>query len=70
MGATVDPDWRDWLDGAALVARDDGTCLIRTVGCDQAMLLGLIVRLRDLGIPLIGVYPDRNAVRPVPASTD
>lgn len=57
MGAPVGPEWQEWLDDARIVAREDGTGLVTAVVRDQAMLLGLLNRIRDLGIPLLGVYP-------------
>jgi hypothetical protein len=47
------------------VSREDGTSLITTTVRDQAMLLGLLIRIRDLGIPLLGLYPaSENDLRP------
>jgi hypothetical protein len=67
VGATIDRGWTEWLDGADIVAAEDGTGLITAVGCDQAMLLGLLTRIRDLGIPLLGVYPGSAVRQPDPS---
>jgi hypothetical protein len=57
VGAPVGPEWREWLDDARIEARDDGTGLVTATVRDQAMLLGLLTRIRDLAIPLLGLYP-------------
>lgn len=47
--------WADELGAAELVQADDGTTVLRGIAGDQAVLHGLLQRLRDLGITLIGV---------------
>jgi hypothetical protein len=53
----LDPRWSAWLDGMALIARDDGTTVVRGAVADQAALHGLLDRIRDIGLPLISVVP-------------
>lgn len=64
VGAALGPKWEEWLDGSQVLSRDDGTGMVTAVVRDQAMLLGLLNRIRDLGIPLLGLYPasERRAV--------
>jgi len=51
----LEPRWSDWLDGLALIRKDDGTTLIQGPVGDQAALFGVIHRLRDMALPLISV---------------
>lgn len=60
IGAELGPDWRDWFNGATLVVQPDGTALITVAVQDQAMLYGLLLRTRDLGVPLLGLSSSRT----------
>lgn len=51
VGAVLGQEWTDWFDGAQFVDRGDGTGLITASVRDQAMLFGLLIRIRDLGVP-------------------
>jgi hypothetical protein len=53
-----------WFDGMTLSLGGDGTTVIRGPVADQAVLHGLLQRIRDLGIPLLSV------ARTSPASAD
>lgn len=57
LGARVGPEWSDWLDGAEILGRADGSAMVTAYVPDQARLFGLLLRVRDLGIPLLGLYP-------------
>ena len=46
--------WADWFDGMAIESEGDVTTLTGQV-LDQSALHGLLVRVRDLGLPLISV---------------
>lgn len=59
VGAALGQEWTGWFDDAAIVDRDDGTGLITVSVRDQAMLFGFLIRIRDLGVPLLGLYPGR-----------
>ena len=51
----LDQRHKEWLDGFTMTLRPNGeTILIGTVA-DQAALYGLLIRIRDLGIPLLSV---------------
>lgn len=58
IGTVLGPNWADWFAGSKIIAREDGSGIIVAAVRDQAMLFGLLLRIRDLGIPLLGVYPD------------
>ena len=46
--------WSDWFEGMTIEAEGAVTIINGTV-LDQAALHGLLVRIRDLGLPLISV---------------
>jgi hypothetical protein len=47
--------WAAWFGGLSLTQESDGTTVIRGAVIDQAALHGLLSKVRDLGLPLIGV---------------
>lgn len=54
VGAALDSDCGAWFDGFEVVGSGDVTVL-RGVVADQSALHGVLARLRDLAIPLLGV---------------
>jgi hypothetical protein len=51
----LDESWASWLSDMSIIQRPDGTTLITGQIADQAALIGLLSRLRDLGMPLLSV---------------
>ena len=54
--------WTDWFDGMAITLEDDGNTLLTGPVADQAILHGLIKKVRDIGMTLVSVnsvLPDR-----------
>jgi hypothetical protein len=49
------PCWSEWLGGLAIANLEDGECLLTGPVVDQAALHGLLVKVRDLNLPLISV---------------
>ena len=47
--------WSAWFDGMSLTRESDGTTVIQGWVVDQAALHGLLMKVRDLGLPLIAV---------------
>ncbi len=47
--------WSDWLGGLAVQRQKDGTTLLVGPVVDQAALHAVIIRIRDLGLPLLSV---------------
>jgi hypothetical protein len=47
-------EWSDWFSGMTVESKDDVTILTGKL-LDQSALHGLLVRIRDLGLPLISV---------------
>jgi len=50
----LDARWQAWFEGMTITASDDET-IIRGTLADQAALHSLLMRIRDLGLPLIAV---------------
>ena len=53
--------WSDWLGGLAVQRQEDGTTLLVGQVVDQAALHGVLIRIRDLGLPLLSL---KRAVGP------
>ena len=53
----LDQRWVDWFDGLTLTHRGDGTTVLQGRVADQPALHGLLLKIRDLGIPLLSVTP-------------
>ena len=51
----LEPRWAAWFDGMALTHGSDGTTTIHGPVADQAALFGLLLKLRDTGLPLVSV---------------
>ena len=47
--------WTAWFDGLQLSDEGDGTTVISGRVVDQAALHGLLLKLRDLGLPLLSL---------------
>jgi hypothetical protein len=48
-------DWSDWFDGLEIETLANGETLLTGPLKDQAALHGVLVRIRDLGLPLVSV---------------
>jgi hypothetical protein len=53
----LDTAWSDWFEGMTITHLECGETVLRGRVPDQAALHGLIVKVRDLGMPLIAVDP-------------
>ncbi|MEM7134573.1 MAG: hypothetical protein AAF702_50370 [Chloroflexota bacterium] len=53
----LDEAWSEWLNGSEVEHCQDGTTLVTRVVQDQAALFGLLIKIRDLGLPLISLNP-------------
>ncbi len=51
----LDEGWSSWLGGMTIVPQASGDTLLRGPIRDQAALHGLIVKIRDMGLPLLSV---------------
>jgi hypothetical protein len=50
----LEPRWELWFDGLRLSIDQDTTILSGTLA-DQAALYGVLLKIRDLGLPLLSV---------------
>jgi hypothetical protein len=53
----LDQHWSTWFDGLSITHEPDGTTTLAGLIVDQAALHGVLIKVRDLGLPLIGVCP-------------
>ena len=51
----LDSEWTHWFDGMRVTPEDDGNTLVTGPVLDQAVLFGLLRKVRDLGMPLLSV---------------
>ena len=51
----LDGRWADWFEGMTITLEDNGDTLLAGPVVDQAALHGLLIRVRDLGMPLVSV---------------
>jgi hypothetical protein len=58
----LDARWRAYFDGLVLTSDADGTTVIHGPELDQAALYAVLLKLRDLGLPLLSVtgIPDET----------
>jgi hypothetical protein len=48
-------EWSAWFDGLAITNIEQGEAIISGVIVDQAALFGVLLKIRDLGLPLLAV---------------
>ena len=51
----LDAHWSPWFDDLAITNQPNGEAVLAGPLLDQAALHGVLVKLRDLGLPLIAV---------------
>lgn len=51
----LDLDWEEWFAGLCFTHLPDGTTLLHGQVSDQPALLGLLLRINQLGLPLLRV---------------
>jgi hypothetical protein len=51
----LDRRWDAWFDGQHLTYESDGTTVIHCPVLDQAAVYSVLLKLRDLGLPLVSV---------------
>ena len=51
----LDPAWSEWLGGISIVPVPNGETLLTGPVADQAALHGLLNRIRDMNLKLVGV---------------
>ena len=53
----LDGRWSAWFDGLTITNLADGQAMLAGVIQDQAALFGALLKIHDLGLPLIAVRP-------------
>ena len=51
----LDYCWSHWFEELTIVQKDNGETLLSGPVVDQAALYGLLIKVRDLGLPLVSV---------------
>jgi hypothetical protein len=51
----LDSKWADWFAGLSITSLENGETLLTGQVLDQAVLHGLLRKVRDVGLPLISV---------------
>ena len=51
----LDRKWADWFAGLNITSQASGETLLTGPVLDQAMLYGLLRKVRDVGLPLVAV---------------
>jgi hypothetical protein len=47
--------WNEWFDGFTITNVEHGEAIISGINVDQSALHGVLMKVRDLGLPLLGV---------------
>jgi hypothetical protein len=51
----LDGEWSDWFDGLTVILVDNGETILTGPIVDQTALHGLLIKIRDLGLPLLAL---------------
>jgi hypothetical protein len=59
----LDSTWSEWFDGLAITLVDSGETILTGPIVDQTALHGVLIKIRDLGLPLLRlsrIEPERE----------
>ena len=65
----LDSQWTDWFEDLTITLEEDGDTLLTGPVVDQAALHGLLKKVRDLGLPLLSVYPVEHSSATTPGTS-
>jgi len=51
----LDREWSEWFEGLAITLADNGDTILSGPIVDQTALHGLLIKIRDLGLPLLSL---------------
>ncbi len=51
----LDSEWSDWFDGLTITPVDTGETILSGPVVDQTALHGVLIKIRDLGLPLLSL---------------
>ena len=51
----LDSEWSDWFDGLTITQVDNGETIFSGPIVDQTALHGVLIKIRDLGLPLLSL---------------
>ena len=51
----LDSEWSDWFEGLTITHMDNGETVLTGPIVDQAALHGVLMKIRDLGLPLLSL---------------
>ena len=60
----LDSEWSDWFDGLTITLVDNGETILTGPIVDQAALHGVLIKIRDLGLPLLSLTRTKTAREP------
>lgn len=51
----LESDWSEWFDGLTITWMEPGETILTGPLVDQAALHGVLIKIRDLGLPLLSL---------------
>jgi hypothetical protein len=60
----LDSTWSEWFDGLSITLVDSGETILTGPIVDQTALHGVLIKIRDLGLPLLSltrIEPERES---------
>ena len=51
----LDSEWSEWFDGLTITMGDNGATILSGQLIDQTALHGVLIKIRDLGLPLLSL---------------
>ncbi len=56
----LDHRWSHWFEGLTIALKDNGETLLSGLVVDRAALYGLLIKVRNFGLPLVSVMPTQS----------
>lgn len=60
----LDSEWSDWFDGLSITLAENGETILSGPVIDQTALHGILIKIRDLGLPLLSLARIETDSRP------